>query len=183
MSNYKNLVGRRFGRLVVRAAAGTRRAHRIWLCACDCGQLKELSTTSLVSQGTRSCGCLRLERQKAPRKGKHKLTRTAEYRAWQSIKTRCYNVNSRSFVNYGGRGIKMSSTWRKSFVQFLKDVGHRPSPTYSLDRIDNDGDYEAGNVRWATQKQQMANRRPRSEWKRRRRSDGEWEWRGKVRSS
>jgi len=183
MSKIKDLTGKRFGRLVVRAAAGSRRRSRIWLCACDCSQLKEFSTTTLVSHGTRSCGCLRRERQKAPRKGKHKLSKTVEYRLWQSIKTRCYNENTREYVNYGGRGIRMSAAWRKSFVQFLEDVGKRPSPVHTLDRIDNDGDYEAGNVRWATRKEQMANRRPPSEWRRRPPEGPTWEWRGKVRSS
>jgi hypothetical protein len=87
-------------------------------------------------------------------------TRTApEYRTWVRMKNRCYNANTAGFHRYGGRGITVCERWRKSFKSFLADVGHKPSAAYSLDRIDNNGNYELGNVRWATFDVQCNNRR------------------------
>jgi hypothetical protein len=84
----------------------------------------------------------------------------AEYSAWQMMKRRCLNPRSRGYENYGGRGIAVCARWETSFEAFLADVGRRPSPDHSLDRFpDNDGDYEPGNVRWATSKEQCRNRR------------------------
>jgi hypothetical protein len=82
---------------------------------------------------------------------------------WHNVKQRCNNPNSTSYRTYGGRGIKMHPPWEESFELFMKDVGLRPSPELSLDRIENDGNYEPGNVRWATAKQQVDNRRKQNE--------------------
>jgi hypothetical protein len=84
---------------------------------------------------------------------------TAEYNAWSSMKKRCLNVRASNFKDYGGRGITIHPAWLASFEAFLADVGKRPSPRHSLDRIDNNGNYEPGNVRWATTQQQQRNRR------------------------
>ena len=84
---------------------------------------------------------------------------TKEYRAWRNMKDRCYNKKHSSYKNYGGRSIKVCKRWLHSFENFLKDVGLSPSPIYSLDRIDNDGDYKPSNCRWATSKEQTRNRR------------------------
>lgn len=90
---------------------------------------------------------------------KHGLVGTSEYWAWRDIKKRCYNPNNKWYCNYGGRGIKMHEPWITSFQQFYQDVGKKPAKGYSLDRIDNDGDYEPDNVRWATKQEQDNNRR------------------------
>ena len=82
---------------------------------------------------------------------------TPEYAAWAAMKQRCTNRNAPPFIHYGARGISVCERWMNSFEAFLADVGRRPSPKHSIDRIDNDGDYEPGNVRWATRKEQRAN--------------------------
>lgn len=85
--------------------------------------------------------------------------RTPEYAAWRGMIERCLNPNDERFKDYGGRGIKICPAWRNDFVSFLMEVGTRPSPKHSIDRIDNDGDYEPGNVKWSTAKEQASNRR------------------------
>ncbi len=86
---------------------------------------------------------------------------TAEYRSWKGMKTRCTNPNRPDWKNYGGRGISVCERWATSFANFLADVGPKPSPGLTIDRIDNDGNYTPGNVRWATREQQIRNSRPR----------------------
>jgi hypothetical protein len=164
----------RFGRLTV-LGAGLRdsRRHPRWLCACDCGAQTLVYTHSLVSGNTKSCGCLLVEQRTvantrhghAP--GHH---RTSEYSAWLGMKQRCLNPNDPAWKDYGARGIRVCDRWRDSFEAFLADMGPKPSPRHSLDRIFNDGPYTGpcpefpnGNVRWATWTEQANNRRPRSD--------------------
>jgi hypothetical protein len=85
--------------------------------------------------------------------------RTAEYNAWRTMNKRCSNPNRPQWKDWGGRGIKVCERWRKSYLAFLTDMGRKPSPELSLDRIDNDGNYEPGNCRWTTRLQQNQNRR------------------------
>ena len=92
---------------------------------------------------------------------KHGMTGTPEYRAWKEMKRRCYNPNNPSFEDYGGRGITISQPWLDDPAKFFEYVGKKPSKYHSIDRIDNDGNYEPGNVRWATAKQQRDNQRIR----------------------
>ena len=162
-----DLVGRRFGRLVVVARAeNDSRGHVRWECLCDCGNATTVWGSNLKrkTRSTRSCGCLAQEARPARTARtftKHGMYKSPEYRAWQNMRERCNNPKHPQFKDWGGRGITVCPEWMDSFEAFYADVGPRPGHRLSLDRIDNDGDYEPGNVRWATHSQQMKNRRPR----------------------
>jgi hypothetical protein len=160
-----DLVGKRFGRWIVRAYAGGEK----WSCVCDCGARAVLYGHNLRTGRTKSCGCLRKELAT-----KHGMERSKEYRAWSSMKQRCFNPNAPAFKNYGGRGISVCKDWF-SFEGFFPDMGACP-PGLSLDRIDVNGNYESSNCRWANASQQNRNRRPprtRTAAKRRRREQVE----------
>lgn len=132
-----------------------------WLCKCSCGNEKVVYYSFLMSGHTKSCGCLkRINTVRA--NVVHGQSRndgtTSEYAAWQGMKTRCYNKNSKHYKDYGGRGISICDRWLQSFENFFEDMGKRPSNKHSLDRFpNNDGNYEPSNCRWATKMQQAAN--------------------------
>lgn len=168
MANHKSIsiAGRRFGRLVAIEPTGERRGRAlVWRCVCDCGDTKEIVGTQLrrKQNGSQSCGCLTAELA-ASRVTTHGLSRTHQYRAWQQMIERCTNPRSDAWANYGGRGISVHPAWRKSYEAFYAYVGPRPSRAHTLDRIDNNGNYEPGNVRWATRAEQNQNTRRAKRW-------------------
>lgn len=153
-------VGNRYGRLVVvEQAANSKHGHRCWNCQCDCGNKIVTLGISLRAGKTRSCGCWARELSY-----KHGLCDHPLYNTWVDIRRRCLNSKHKHYKSYGGRGIKLYEQWVgdvESFIMWIEEnLGPRPLD-HSLDRIDNDGNYEPGNLRWATQKTQVANQRYR----------------------
>ena len=152
-----DLTGQRFGRWTVLRYAYTTR-QSCWEVQCDCGTISIRGIAVLRNGSSRSCGCWRKELW-SQAVTKHGGTYTPEFRIWQHMKDRCHNPNNTGYQNYGARGISVDERWRHNFENFLADLGRRPSAKHSLDRIDNDGNYEPGNCRWATHKEQKRNRR------------------------
>jgi hypothetical protein len=155
-------VGSVFGSLVVISDLPIKNRRHPVLCRCVCGTEKIFDAQNLKLGKTESCGCQRKTRLRHGEATAHR--RTTEYRIWEAMRYRCGNPRSRAYKWYGARGIKVCSRWA-CFENFLADMGRRPAGR-SLDRINNDGNYEPGNCRWATALEQVHNRRPLSKMKR-----------------
>lgn len=151
--------GTRFGRLVVLALDDQRTdgGGLRWRCRCDCGREVVAWGTALRKGHTASCGCWRRD-QSAGSHTVHGARFTPEYQVWLAMRQRCTNPKHASYPNYGGRGVTVCARW-DDFAAFLADVGPRPSPRHSIDRVDNARPYEPGNVRWSTRTEQTRNRR------------------------
>ena len=165
MSQLKDLIGQHFGRLtVISRAENTKKGQARWLCCCDCGNKTIVETYKLTSGNTKSCGCLRKEQltQRNIQNSTHHMTGTKYFNLWHGIKQRCFNRNLYAYKDYGGRGITVYPEWIdnfQAFYDYVSKLEHFGEKGYSLDRIDNNGNYEPGNVRWANQKTQCRNKR------------------------
>lgn len=151
--------GDRYTRLVVVEEKDPKKGKRVILCECDCGNGKEIFLNDLTTGRTQSCGCLGRERRLKAHTKHGEATRkktTPEYSALANAKERCNNPNIPCYKHYGGRGIKFLIP---SVTNLIEAIGRKPTPQHSLDRIDNNGNYEIGNIRWATKKEQRRNTR------------------------
>jgi hypothetical protein len=148
-----DLIGHRFGMLVVvRYVGANKNRAAVWACSCDCGGERITLGNSLRRGNAVTCGC-------KPGNYKHGGYRTRAYNIRHSIIGRCHNERNKDFGSYGGRGISVCSRWIESLSKFLEDMGEPPTPQHSIDRIDNSGNYEPGNCRWATADEQGKNKR------------------------
>lgn len=154
-----DLAGRTFGKLKITREVEPRGVHRRWECRCACGRVKAFYQQNLLRGLSQSCGCAR----KGP--VTHGASNTPEYQVWLSMRRRCEDPKATRYSNYGGRGICVCVRWQ-TFENFIADMGSRPSSkegarrsSYSIERINNDGNYEPNNCVWATHAQQGTNKR------------------------
>lgn len=154
-----DLVGQKYGRLTVLKLDDENETNRVkWICKCECGNVKSIQQTHLRSGATTSCGCYHKQKAKDSNK-KHNLTHTSLHNRWKAIKQRCFNPKNKSYVNYGGRGVKLCNEWFEfeAFYKWCIENGYKED--YQIDRIDNNGNYEPNNVRFIPVKSNNRNRR------------------------
>lgn len=159
----EDLVGKKFGRWeVIERSVDYKNGEPQWLCVCDCGTKRIKRSSQLRASKYLSCGCYQKE-VIIKRLTKHGAAKdgdvTPEYRSWKHMRTRCTNIEYDQYEDYGGRGIKVCDRWLHSFENFFTDMGKRPSLLHTLERKDNDGNYEPPNCYWGTKAEQSRNKR------------------------
>lgn len=167
-----DIIGKKFNRLLVLEFSHNKKSYKFYKCICDCGNIKIVYKSHLTSGHTKSCGCFNREKSKYLNYS-HGMCKTRFYEIWCNIKQRCYIETSQYFNCYGGRGIIMCESWKKSFINFrddmyesyLKHVEEHGESNTTIDRIDVNGNYELSNCKWDTWINQANNRRDRKDWK------------------
>jgi hypothetical protein len=155
----KSKIGDVFHRLtIIDTAEAFKRSGTRFLCRCECGNERVVKQSHLRAETIKSCGCL-ISEITAKRNASHGKSKTRIYNIWASMKARCFNPKKDKYKYYGGRGVTVCERWRNSFENFLADMGEPPSARHSIDRINNDGNYEPSNCRWATPLEQAHNKR------------------------
>ena len=151
----EDMIGKTYNQLtVLEYDCQTPSGQKKFRCQCSCGKFTSVASYDIRKGKTKSCGCLKLTSTRT-----HGMSKSSEYSIWCGIKSRCNIPSQTVYRYYGGRGIKICDEWNNSFQAFYNYLGPRPGPEYSVDRIDSDGHYEPGNVRWATPDEQWSNRK------------------------
>lgn len=147
----KNIVGNKYNHLTVVEYTGRKKGlHYEVVCRCECGNTVKTTTTNLISNKRKSCGCKRQ---------KHGMSFSPEYSSWKNMKGRCNNANNNRFEHYGARGIKVCERWNDSFENFFTDMGEKPGPEFSIERVDVNGGYTPDNCIWGDPATQSRNKR------------------------
>lgn len=158
MSVFKDLTGQRFGKLVTIERVGTKRACALWKCKCDCGNEAEVTSHSLISGNAKSCGCIQREAVTT-----HGMSNTKIFNIWKGIKQRCLDHNCKNFLRYGARGITICDEWKDFIPFYIWAMNNGYLENLSIDRVNNNGNYEPSNCKFSTMKEQANNTR-RNVW-------------------